>query len=76
MGTIGMRGGVGMRTSAASFDRDVDDGGTSLRRTFAVGRLTRRSAELRLARGMESASALLRRVGSYGRARQGVRTIH
>ena len=74
-----MMGGVGMRTSAASVRGGmggVDAGdSTWLRRTFAVGRLTRRSAELKVARGMRWRGPLLRAVVG-GSPRASRTTVH
>ena len=74
-----MMGGVGMRTSAASVGGGMGGVGagdnTLLRRTFAVGRLTRRSAELRVARGMRWQGPLLRAVAG-GVPRVSRTTVH
>jgi hypothetical protein len=65
-----MMGGVGIRTSRGTESVGGDMGGvgagdnTLLRRTFAVGRLTRRSAELKVARGMRWQGPLLRAMGN------------
>ena len=64
-----MMGGVGMRTSAAVPGNGMMRGGVGagdswLRRTFAVGRLTRRTAELKVARGMRWREPIGRALGS------------
>jgi hypothetical protein len=75
-----MMGGVGMRASAAvpcsgGMRGGVGAGDTWLRRTFVVGRLTRRTAELKVARGMRWREPLGRAVGG-GVARVSGSTVH
>lgn len=73
-------GGDGVRTFAARSCQDVGGGRSAgdawLRRTFAVGRLTRRSAELRVARGPQWRGPLLLRAVVGGSPRAWARNIH
>lgn len=65
-------GGVG--TSGAALYSQGVVGGTPLRRTFAVGRLTRSSAEIQLARGSRWRGPFLLR--AVTRSRPGFARVH
>ena len=69
------RGGEGTRTSAAMWAHEGNGcGGAPLRRTFAVGRLTRRSAEIQLAPSQRRRGSYLLR--AVIRARATGATVH
>ena len=76
MGGVGTRTGTRLNTRMSAAVDVGAGGGAWLRRTFAVGRLTRRSAELQIARAHGAGMSRVVWALGRGHARCGPRTVH